>query len=109
MSFLLFGAQFLAQDFSGMALTQCPDWIHYPSTNLSSIPEAIKAFKGKMIFIDLFTSALISTSSDLRTYRKNCKERAENYMQELSVLTEHPDKEVTIVKFWLNLIRTAGS
>ena len=109
MSFLLFGAQFLTRDFSGLALAQCPDWIHFPSTNLSSVPEAVKSSKGKMVFIDLFTSALISSSSDLRTYRKNCKERAENYMQELSVLTEHPDKEVTIVKFWLNLIRTAGS
>ena len=105
MSFLLFGAQFLTREFSGMASTQCPDWIHYPSTTLSSIAEAVKDFKGKMIFVDLFTSALISSPSDLRTYRRNCKERAENYVQELSILKEHPDKEVIIVIFWLNLIR----
>lgn len=99
MSFLLFGAQFLTRDFSGLALAQCPDWIHFPSTNLSSVPEAVKSSKGKMVFIDLFTSAMINPSSDLHTYQRDCKERAEKYVQELSVLAEHPDKEVTTIEF----------
>ena len=102
MSFLLFGAQFLTRDLNGMASIQCPDWIHYPSSTLSSIAEAVKDFKGKMVFVDLFTSALISSPSDLRSYRRNCTERAESYIQGLSILKEHPDKEVIIIVFWVN-------
>ena len=99
MSFLLFGAQFLTRDFNGMASTQCRDWIHYPSTTLSSIAEAVKDFKGKMVFVDLFTSVLISSPSDLRSYQRDCTERAKSYIQEMSILKEHPDKEVIIIIF----------
>ena len=102
MSFLLYGAQFLTRDFNGMASTQCRDWIHCPSTTLSSIAEAVKDFKGKMVFVDLFTSVLISSPSDLRSYRRDCTERAENYIQGMSILKEHPDKEVIIIIFRVN-------
>ena len=95
-------------DVSGLSCIICPttlgtqESVPCPSTTLSSIAEAVKDFKGKMVFVDLFTSVLISSPSDLRSYQRDCTERAKSYIQEMSILKEHPDKEVIIIIFRVN-------
>ena len=94
MSFLLFGAKFLTSRFSGLATEMSSQWEHQPCETLAGIPDAVGSFEGKMIFVDLLTSQMVTSTANQSTWPIVCKDISENFFNALVASSEIIKKQV---------------
>ena len=94
MSYLLFGAKFLTNRFSGLATEMFSDWEHRPNETLAGIPDAVGYFEGKTIFVDLLTSLVSGSVANQQTWTTVCTEVSENFFCELATTNETFRKQV---------------
>ena len=94
MLFLLFGAKFLTNRFSGLATEMSSQWEHQPCETLAGIPDAVGSFDGKTIFVDLLTSQIVTSVANQSTWTTVCKEISENIFNKLVALSETFKKQV---------------